>query len=544
MSEIWKEFDEGLFSLKLREPSLQMHTEVDASHRKIHFEWSRSGRGPHSLYLELIDGDIAIFREFLKIVDRMCRDVWRAQGNRVTAEFVRAIPNGVVISMIEARVGAIKGHIEMLAGQMHYDATGLYPVLDHLARTKNELISAVANRYEIESRELEYKEVSSSRSISEGVGRTSVQGNNVGETAEEKPNDVPKVRHITQAPAPPTVMRGAGLSVMSPKSTQIPSDLPPYYPNDLIPQTHLILAEAVRKFPNQTHTLELCKYVISKMTPYFREALQGETLRADLVFQNMDELLHYALVSNCDNGNQRFRLKQEARKSDEWLKLVKEIADVARKQSNKKSKEALNTPVSSFEQNSTHAKASDLETTTIDLRAQIEDAVRDTVLWLQADPSAEERVCVLAMQVRLADLNRILTHRIEGRTSPDEEGKLGQGVRELLSFLDKARQVRGHVVGKGLARLAARLAPLNTRERALEKSAPASQRDAKPTNERDLFVRPILDKKGWSILDWAKDSGVDFHTANNYLKGKTKPYKSTRTKLAKSLGVEVQKLPT
>jgi lambda repressor-like predicted transcriptional regulator len=64
-----------------------------------------------------------------------------------------------------------------------------------------------------------------------------------------------------------------------------------------------------------------------------------------------------------------------------------------------------------------------------------------------------------------------------------------------------------------------------------------------PANDRKSFVIPILNKKGWSILDWAGNSGVDFHTANNYLKGKTKPYKSTRTKLAASLGVEVQRLP-
>ncbi len=81
--------------------------------------------------------------------------------------------------------------------------------------------------------------------------------------------------------------------------------------------------------------------------------------------------------------------------------------------------------------------------------------------------------------------------------------------------------------------------------KALETSASSLRPDANPTNarKRKSFVSPILASKGWSILDWASNSDVDFNTANNYLKGKTKPYESTRAKLAKSLGVEVQKLP-
>jgi len=35
-------------------------------------------------------------------------------------------------------------------------------------------------------------------------------------------------------------------------------------------------------------------------------------------------------------------------------------------------------------------------------------------------------------------------------------------------------------------------------------------------------VMPILGRKGWSIHEWAVESRVDFHTANKYLKGKTR----------------------
>ena len=64
-----------------------------------------------------------------------------------------------------------------------------------------------------------------------------------------------------------------------------------------------------------------------------------------------------------------------------------------------------------------------------------------------------------------------------------------------------------------------------------------------PGSVREAFVMPILTAKGWSIYDWATNAGVDFHTANDYLKGQTKPYPSTRKKLADSLGVDVGVLP-
>ena len=67
--------------------------------------------------------------------------------------------------------------------------------------------------------------------------------------------------------------------------------------------------------------------------------------------------------------------------------------------------------------------------------------------------------------------------------------------------------------------------------------------DRKRPNKRELFVNPVLDKKGWSLLNWAQASNVDFHTVQNYLSGKTKSYKSTRKQLAESLGVDVQNLP-
>jgi DNA-binding Xre family transcriptional regulator len=72
-----------------------------------------------------------------------------------------------------------------------------------------------------------------------------------------------------------------------------------------------------------------------------------------------------------------------------------------------------------------------------------------------------------------------------------------------------------------------------------------SRSEATPSREteRNSFVMPILCEKGWSSLDLAKESEVDFHTVQGYLSGKRKSYSSTLKKLAKALDVSVDDLP-
>jgi hypothetical protein len=60
---------------------------------------------------------------------------------------------------------------------------------------------------------------------------------------------------------------------------------------------------------------------------------------------------------------------------------------------------------------------------------------------------------------------------------------------------------------------------------------------------RESFVKSILEAKGWSILDWANEAGVAPATAHDFLANKTKPYRSTRLKLAKSLDISIEQLP-
>jgi hypothetical protein len=62
-------------------------------------------------------------------------------------------------------------------------------------------------------------------------------------------------------------------------------------------------------------------------------------------------------------------------------------------------------------------------------------------------------------------------------------------------------------------------------------------------NPRRAFVLPLLEERGWSILDWANEAEVDHATAIDYLDNKTKPFRSSRLKLAKALKIPVEQLP-
>jgi hypothetical protein len=181
------------------------------------------------------------------------------------------------------------------------------------------------------------------------------------------------------------------------------------------------------------------------------------------------------------------------------------------------------------------------------------------------------------MQALLGNLQRLLDRseilqRIKSRNapgelpSPSEQPQWNENVIAFVTAFRGARDVRGCVVGSHLNRLAAHLVEQNgqlisnatdgnvepTHGRAVSlpqignRSLKAMKsRSAKPaaSNARESFLRPILDEKGFSVHDWARTAGVDFHTANDYLYGRTRPYKSTRKKLADAIGLGVEKLP-
>jgi hypothetical protein len=116
-----------------------------------------------------------------------------------------------------------------------------------------------------------------------------------------------------------------------------------------------------------------------------------------------------------------------------------------------------------------------------------------------------------------------------GGGEPGEQATVEEGQRELSRLrADLERKLANACECAERAK-----APEN------EQSTPDSElREAKARNERESVVGPLLQIKGWSTNDWATHSGVDFHTADNYRKGKAKSYPSTLQKLAASLGIE------
>jgi hypothetical protein len=91
---------------------------------------------------------------------------------------------------------------------------------------------------------------------------------------------------------------------------------------------------------------------------------------------------------------------------------------------------------------------------------------------------------------------------------------------------------------------------VRVRKRVRKNDSPSTARDdsaargkAERAKARRKVVKPLLDAKGWSIQEWATNSNVDFHTANDYWNGDTNPYPSSRKKLAESLGLQPSELP-
>jgi lambda repressor-like predicted transcriptional regulator len=127
---------------------------------------------------------------------------------------------------------------------------------------------------------------------------------------------------------------------------------------------------------------------------------------------------------------------------------------------------------------------------------------------------------------------------MEGRNEVSDDQALSQAVTEVRTLIEEATgnpyrpdllsNLWLPVVDLALAAIGP-IAPVST--------------NAAAGNTRKAFIRSLLDRAGLSVNDWATKAKVDYHTADNYLKGKAKPYPATLKKLADALNVEVAKLP-
>jgi hypothetical protein len=152
MGRTSQRFDRQLFTFKLSEELSPLMQKESVASNKAAF---RGGNGPAklggSVLVRIVGGQLVLLREWLRRVDRIAREVWQTQGEPITPEFVRDILVPEALTLIGARESAIKGMLTRTRRE------GPYPAQHHLALEIRKLKTEVANRYEIEAREFEYK---------------------------------------------------------------------------------------------------------------------------------------------------------------------------------------------------------------------------------------------------------------------------------------------------------------------------------------------------------------------------------------------------
>ena len=103
-----------------------------------------------------------------------------------------------------------------------------------------------------------------------------------------------------------------------------------YYPNGLAVRTWKAIWEAIEAFPYQDQVLELCRKVISDLTPSFSDEIRTGRLRTDRAPDVMKDLLRCILVNNDRDSDKAWQLGQELRRSKEWGNFMGELEKLER----------------------------------------------------------------------------------------------------------------------------------------------------------------------------------------------------------------------
>jgi hypothetical protein len=298
---IWNQIDHELVRSKISLISNEMQRKVVSEERRVRSEAQKTGNREATdtklleMHKELTDEWVS------RTYDAYC-EAWTAQGKEKTAAFIRVVFQNALAPLISVRQGSILSDFDLSAQRTREPNNAT--ANGELVRTLQRLQGSWKDKLEIEARQYEH-----------------------AQQAEDK--EPPTIRRVSKAPPPLPEVSGGGSWHPTSKPTRAPQYFPPHYPNHLKTQTELTICEAVREFPVQTRTLELCKHVICELTPTFNAAVQSNALRSDLALSYMGDLLQGLLLSNCDYSPERCQLEEEIRKSDEWIGFVKEMAAAA-----------------------------------------------------------------------------------------------------------------------------------------------------------------------------------------------------------------------
>lgn len=172
------------------------------------------------------------------------------------------------------------------------------------------------------------------------------------------------------------------------------------------------------------------------------------------------------------------------------------------------------------------------------LRAVTEDAIADVARWLITNPPGEQRAYALHLDKRLRAVMEAAT--LQGKTAVLQEiAKSKPVLKSVMKFFDSKHPRQGLEAFAELISGGSPAGPQGV-------TAPGGKSAMLATtgDTRQTILTPILKTKSLSVNDWAVQAGVDFHTANDYLNGKTNPHPSTLAKLALPLGMAVMDMPT
>jgi hypothetical protein len=161
MGKASQRFDRQLFTLKLSELSREMQPKAIAADRRARAQ----SRGTRSVALRMLDGQLAVLREWMEGMDQVGREVWQIQGEMLTPDFVREILLPEVLTLIAVRESTVKGQIARMVERGAVQSSDLYPANHQLAMEINKLKGEIVERYEIEARTLAHRKISQGVSV-------------------------------------------------------------------------------------------------------------------------------------------------------------------------------------------------------------------------------------------------------------------------------------------------------------------------------------------------------------------------------------------
>lgn len=131
---------------------------------------------------------------------------------------------------------------------------------------------------------------------------------------------------------------------------------------------------------------------------------------------------------------------------------------------------------------------------------------------------------------------------------PDRHNRRTGGlVGRFIQFMEvDLEEIGGQEHVKLAQRQAVESAPSAVVRTPANSNGTSAIRSSPVTDSKTFFeniVVAFLRDKGWSVDRFAKEAGLDRHTVNDYMNGKTKPFPATKAAIAKTLGIKVSDMP-